>query len=110
MGASSCIHSNKIFKHVSCGCIYCFDYTEIQLLYCCYDCLELLRNNKTPTKVKTLIFEVENNNVDILLQSFRWINKEDAIIYAKENNILLEEFIDNKNLLKEFYLGDRAEY
>lgn len=109
MGASSSIHSNKIYKHIECGCIYCFDYIEIQLLYCCYDCLELLRSSKNPTKIKTLICEVKNNTVDILLQFFRWINEKDAIIYAKENNILLEEFIHNKNLLKEFYLEDRAE-
>ena len=48
MGASSSVCTNKIYKHVDCGCIYCFDSYEIQLLYCCYDCLETLRNNKKP--------------------------------------------------------------
>ena len=104
MGASSSVCMNKLYKHVDCGCIYCFDSYEVQLLYCCYDCLELLRNNKKPKQVKILNSEVKNSEEDILL-NLEWKDKEDAIIYAKKNNILIEEFINNADLLKKFQFG-----
>ena len=99
MGASSSIYENKIYKHFNCGCIYCYDSFEVQLLYCCYECLESLRNRENLKNLNIVKYEVENNSLDILLNDLEWKNKKDAMIYARKNNILLEEFISNKNIL-----------
>lgn len=100
MGATSSV-SNKIYKHIGCGCIYCFD-SEIQLLYSCYNCLEILRKTKTLNKANILQFEVENNSIDILLSNLEWKTLQKSIQYAIKNNILLEEFISNENILHNF--------
>ena len=100
MGASSSISDNKIYKHVNCGCIYCFDTKELQLLYSCYDCIETLRNKKDLEIKNVLEEEVNKNSNDFLLNNLQWKNKMDAINYARNNNILLEEFISNNNILK----------
>lgn len=99
MGASSSI-SNKIYKHTDCGCIYCFDQTEIQLLWCCYDCLETLRNKTIPKQLIILQKEVKENSIEFLLDKLEWKTTHHAIQFAKENDILLEEFISNTDVLK----------
>ena len=99
MGASSSINL-KLYKRVDCGCIYCFDHTEIQLLWCCYDCLETLRNKTMPKQLIILQKEVEENNIEDLLNKLEWKSTHHAIQFAKENDILLEEFISNADVLK----------
>ena len=66
MGAASSINF-KLYKRVDCGCIYCFDQTEIQLLWCCYDCLEILRNKTTLQQLITLQKEVKDYSADHLV-------------------------------------------
>ena len=100
MGASSSISDNKIYKHINCGCIYCFDTKELQLLYSCYDCIEKLRNKKNLEIKNILEEEVNNNSNEFLLNNLEWKNKMEAINYARDNNILLQEFISNDNILK----------
>lgn len=100
MGASSSISDNKIYKHIECGCIYCYDTSELQLLYSCYDCLETLRNKENLEIKNILELEVTNNSNELLLNNFKWKNKIEAINYARDNNILLQEFISNNNILK----------
>lgn len=99
MGASSSI-SSKLYKHVDCGCIYCFDQPEIQLLWCCYDCLETLRNKTKPEQLILLQKEVKENPIEHLLNKLEWKTTHHAIQFAHENNILVEEFICNKDVLK----------
>jgi hypothetical protein len=101
MGASSSISDNKIYKHMNCGCIYCFDkIDELQLLYVCYDCLQTLKDKKNLQIKNILEKEVNNNSNEFLLNNLEWKNKMEAINYARDNNILLQEFISNDNILK----------
>jgi hypothetical protein len=101
MGATSSV-SNKIYKHIGCGCIYCFD-CEIQLLYSCYDCIELLRSTKNLKSITDVLqFEIDNYSTEHLLNNYNWKNHINAIQYANKNNIILEEFIFNTNILHKF--------
>ena len=82
MGASSSINF-KLYKHVDCGCIYCFDQPDIQLLWCCYDCLEILRNKTTLEQLITLQKEVKYHSVEHLVNELEWKTTHHAIQFAK---------------------------
>lgn len=101
MGASSSIYNNKIYKPLKCGCIYSYK-DDIELPYCCYECLETIRSKKPNKILEYLSNEVLENNLNDLLILHGWKNTEESILYAKENNILLDEFIKNNDILKMF--------
>jgi hypothetical protein len=96
--------SENIYKKLSCGCIYRYN-SKLELPYCCYDCLIILQNGDS---IKNNIFyETENNKSKEKLLNLNsgWKNEKEAIDYANENNIIIFEFIKNKDVLERFSIG-----
>lgn len=95
--------SNKIYRKLNCGCIFSYDGSNLELPYSCYNCLELIKNNKSNKNIENLLNETKNiTNSQILINNELWMTEEYAIIYAKNNNISIDEFIRNNDILKKF--------
>ena len=110
MGAtSSFIENNKISKDIDCGCIYCYDEKNCELVFVCNKCLIILQEYKE-NKIRPdnfiankIIDEVKNKSKTELIESNNgWKTYNDALQYAIEKKIDIHEFISNKNLLKYF--------
>lgn len=97
MGATASL-SDKIYKPVKCGCIYSFSKSlqKLELPFCCYECLEIIKE-RDYNKIHNILL-LETSNLDKLSEK-GWKNIHDAIIYANNNNILLEEFLENSDIL-----------
>jgi len=107
MGASSSIIEKKIYKIYKiqkCGCIYsCDEKYNIQLPFCCHGCLDCIRNLKSNVTVITVFNEVRQiSDIELLIKDNNWITQDQAIIFAKNNNIQICEFVKNKDILKIF--------
>lgn len=110
MGAtSSVIENNKIYKNISCGCIYCYDEKNCELVFVCNQCLTIFQKFKENKIIpynfiaNKIIDEVKNKSKTELIESNNgWKTYSEMIHYANKNKIDIHEFISNKNLLKYF--------
>jgi len=130
MGSSASLNNNnpKIYKHLQCGCIYsCSNDTtfleadeetkdeyeqseyqrkNIELLCCCYSCLDNLKKETFDTKpLNKLYNETRNKHIFQLLDdpSLEWMSQIRALEYAGEKGLKgFDECINNKNILKRY--------
>jgi hypothetical protein len=112
MGATSSIiesNSNKIYKDIDCGCIYCYDEKNCELLFICNRCLTILQEYKE-NKIKPdnfianeIIDEVKNKSkLELIKLNNGWKTYYETIEYANKKKVNISEFISNKNLLEYF--------
>ena len=98
MGASSSIiddkyvkfnTSKKIYKKMNCGCIYSYYDNKLELPYSCYSCLSVLSETKYNKIAVQLFNQIKNQSIiELLSINGGWKTTQEAIIYAKHNNIL----------------------
>ena len=115
MGAGSSVQiynteeNGKIYKKSpKCKCIFSCNYenyicTNIELPYCCYTCLEDLRDNKYDTdNLYYLIKETKGNEMRDVIDKYEWLLEYDAIKYASGYKIHIQEFLTNTNILERY--------
>ena len=130
MGSSASLNNSnpKIYKHLTCGCIYScendntfpesseetkdeyenseYERKNIELICCCYSCLDNLKKNafdKNP--LNNLYSETRNIHIFQLLEdpSLGWMSQIRALEYAGEKGLKgFDECINNKNVLKRY--------
>ena len=98
--------SGRIYKKSEkCKCIYSCKYKDfigekIELLYCCYDCLQELKSNSYDIKkLNKLVYETKNINIETVIAQSNWLLEKDAILYALQHRINAIELITNKDVL-----------
>jgi hypothetical protein len=112
MGAGASFERDgRIYKPMTCGCIYACDYYDqiaekVKLVKCCHECLESLKTRKFNTaRFITMQKNVQNKHVNDLIDnpSTGWLSKISAMELAEKNGIrCMEEFLYNTNIIDRF--------
>jgi hypothetical protein len=115
MGASSSVESYEVKKdgriyknHSKCKCIFSCTYNnfigdKLELLYCCYDCLQTLKTkNYNNSYLTYLIKETKNVVIREAIEESNWLSEKDAILYAYKNKIDIKELLTNTNILDRY--------
>ena len=112
MGAASSVipyemkQNGRIYKKSEkCKCIFSCKYKDfigekLELLYCCYDCLQELKSNTYNIKIlNKLIDETKNINIETVIEKSNWLSEKHAILYALQHRINANELITNQDVL-----------
>jgi hypothetical protein len=115
MGAASSVipyelkEIGRIYKNRSkCKCIFSCRYKnfigdKLELLYCCYDCLQELKSKSYDTiRLKLLIDETKNIQIETAIRESNWLSEKDAMLYALKHRIDVKEFLTNSNILERY--------
>ena len=114
MGAGASIESDvNIYNAMPCGCIYrceCRDYVatgNVELVKCCYECLEKLKHHTFDYGVvDDMGFAIRGRSIDIVTAENGWMTEVSAFAYANKHGIRsVEEFIYNTNILSKYGFG-----
>jgi hypothetical protein len=118
MGASSSVRvytseeDGKIYKKSpNCKCIFSCNYenyicTSIELPYCCYTCLENLREKTYDTdNLYYLIKETKGIRMQDAIEESKWLSEYDAVQYAIQNKIHIQEFLTNTDILSRYHIS-----